>query len=290
MEIIFAKEKTVKNYSKWKDQEVVELFRFVEKQKAAGECLTNIFINFAKQTKRMPNSVRNYYYAELCNLMQNPTRCQKLQIDISLHKKIEPKEFTEDETKTVVTKILQMTAKGMSVRKACQTLANGEISLMVRYQNKFRSVVQKDKTMYNSCLQRVGEEVKLKTKTPNNIIKMPDRRNVLTESDINSLFLGLVKLVKKQTQDDLCKTYEKDKQKANDMLRKTLVEIAEKDNIIKQLRKQFKVLKQEKEQLCEEIKILRGKTVELKVERQKLSALKKFTQRYEQKIATEQTR
>ena len=290
MEIIFAKEKTVKNYSKWKDQEVVELFRFVEKQKAAGECLTNIFINFAKQTKRMPNSVRNYYYAELCNLMQNPTRCQKLQIDISLHKKIEPKEFTEDETKTVVTKILQMTAKGMSVRKACQTLANGEISLMVRYQNKFRSVVQKDKTMYNSCLQRVGEEVKLKTKTPNNIIKMPDRRNVLTESDINSLFLGLVKLVKKQTQDDLCKTYEKDKQKANDMLRKTLVEIAEKDNIIKQLRKQFKVLKQEKEKLCEEIKILRGKTVELKVERQKLSALKKFTQRYEQKIATEQTR
>ncbi|MBO5884311.1 MAG: hypothetical protein J6Q51_00780 [Clostridia bacterium] len=280
----------MKNYSKWKDQEVVELFRFVEKQKAAGECLTNIFINFAKQTKRMPNSVRNYYYAELCNLMQNPTRCQKLQIDISLHKKIEPKEFTEDETKTVVTKILQMTAKGMSVRKACQTLANGEISLMVRYQNKFRSVVQKDKTMYNSCLQRVGEEVKLKTKTPNNIIKMPDRRNVLTESDINSLFLGLVKLVKKQTQDDLCKTYEKDKQKANDMLRKTLVEIAEKDNIIKQLRKQFKVLKQEKEQLCEEIKILRGKTVELKVERQKLSALKKFTQRYEQKIATEQTR
>ena len=289
MEIIFAKEKTVKNYSKWKDQEVVELFRFVEKQKAVGECLTNIFINFAKQTKRMPNSVRNYYYAELCNLMQNPTRCQKLQIDISLHKKIEPKEFTEDETKTVVTKILQMTAKGMSVRKACQTLANGDISLMVRYQNKFRSVVQKDKTMYNSCLQRVGEEVKLKTKTPNNIIKMPDRRNVLTESDINSLFLGLVKLVKKQTQDDLCKTYEKDKQKANDMLRKTLVEIAEKDNIIKQLRKQFKVLKQEKEKLCEEIKILRGKTVELKVERQKLSALKKFTQRYEQKIVTEQT-
>ena len=113
---------------------------------------------------------------------------------------------------------------------------------------------------------------------------MPDRRNVLTESDINSLFLGLVKLVKKQTQDDLCKTYEKDKQKANDMLRKTLVEIAEKDNIIKQLRKQFKVLKQEKEKLCEEIKILRGKTVELKVERQKLSALKKFTQRYEQVI------
>ena len=284
MSIIKAEEKKVKNYSKWKDEEVKKLFMFVQTHKTKGECLTNIFFDFAKQTNRMPNSVRNYYYAELNNLIENKNRRDRLNIDISLHKKIDPKEFSIQETESVVTEILRMTSKGVSVRKACLTLAKGDIALMVRYQNKFRSVVQKNKELYQKCLQNIGKnEVRLKTKSPSNVIRIPDRRNILTESDINSLFLGLVKLVKKQAQDELVKMFERDKQKANEALRRTLVDIAEKDNLIKELRKQFKVLKLEKEKLSEEIKILRGKTAEQRYQNQKISALKKFTERYEQK-------
>lgn len=276
----------MKNYSKWKDEEVIKLFRFIESEKNKGEKLTNIFYNFAKQNNRMPNSVRNYYYAELNNLIQNQKRREKLKIDLTLHKKSDAKEFTTQETEQVVTEILKLTQKGMSVRKACLTLANQDISQMVRYQNKFRSTIEKNKELYQKCLNKIGQNsIKIKTKTPSNVIKIPDRRAVLTEGDINSLFLGLVKLVKKQTQDEISKIYEKDKQKANEMLRRTLVEIAEKDNLIKDLRKQFKVLKQEKDKLNDEIRLLRIKTAELKSGYLKIEKLKNFTQKYEQKSA-----
>lgn len=286
--IIFSKEKIVKNYSKWKDEEVKKLFDYVELYKSKGESLTNIFLSFAKQTNRMPNSVRNYYYHELNNLIENSKRREKLKIDISLHKKIDQKEFTIQETESVVTEILKLINNGMSVRKACLTLAKGDVSMMVRYQNKFRAVILKDKDLYQKCLSSIGGQIlKPKTKTPSNVIKMPDRRNILSESDINSLFLGLVKLVKKQAQDELSKLYEKDKQKANESLRRILVETAEKDNLIKDLRKQFKVLKQEKDKLCEEVKLLRGKAAEFKIHNQKINALKNFTKNYKNKTIKE---
>lgn len=273
----------MKQYSQWKDEEVIKLFRFIENGKKQNICLSTLFANYAKQTNRMPNSVRNYYYKELGCLMEDKSRQEKLGIDISLHQKIDQKEFTLTETETLVKQILSLTSKGVSVRKACLTLANGDISTMVRLQNKFRSVVIKEKELYEKCLSDLNcLGVKIKQK-PNNIIKMPDRRNILTESDINSLFLGLVKLVKKQATEEVVKLYQKDKQKANEHLRRMLVELAEKENELKNLRRQFKVVSQEKEKLSEELKVLRGKNAQLQIKQEKLSALKKFTNKFEQK-------
>ncbi len=271
----------MKNYSKWKDEDVISLFRFIEEGKLNNESLSKLFADFAHKTNRMPNSVRNYYYTELKCLEEDELRRKKLEIDISLHQKVEQKEFSEKETEDVIVNILKLTAKGISVRKACLTLANGDISEMVRLQNKYRMTMVKDKEMFKRCVEKLKKEgVNVKGKMPNNVVSMPDRR-LLTESDINSLFLGLVKLVKKQASEQANIMLKKDNEKANDMLRKTLVNLSEKEKEIKNLRKQFKVLSVENEKLCEEVKLLRGKNAELITKQNKLNALKKFKQKFE---------
>ena len=271
----------MKNYSKWKDEDVISLFRFIEEGKLNNESLSKLFADFAHKTNRMPNSVRNYYYTELKCLEEDELRRKKLGIDISLHQKVEQKEFSEKETEDVIVNILKLTAKGISVRKACLTLANGNISKMVRLQNKYRMTMVKDKEMFKKCVEKLKKEgVNVKGKMPNNVVSMPDRR-LLTESDINSLFLGLVKLVKKQASEQANIMLKKDNEKANDMLRKTLVNLSEKEKEIKNLRKQFKVLSVENEKLCEEVKLLRGKNAELITKQNKLNALKKFKQKFE---------
>ena len=258
----------MKIYSKWKDDKVIELFRFIEKGKSQNICLTKLFSEYAQKSGRMPNSVRNYYYNELENLINNPKRAKKLNIDVSLHQKNDSKEFSSQETKNLVLEILKKTAKGMSVRKACLSLASGDINLMVRYQNKFRSVVIKDKQLYDECVgelssQGMNVSIKQKSNLPNNVVKFKQRQQFLTDSDINSLFLGLVKLVKKQAGEEVSKGLKIQNEKANTMLRKTLVELTEKENEIKNLRKNFKVLCDSNQKLKEELKVIRGKNAEL---------------------------
>ena len=95
----------MKSYSQWTDEEVIKLFRFIEDGKKQNHNLSGMFSLYAKLTNRKPNSVRNYYYAELNELENNKERRENLGIDISLHQKVEQKEFTEDETENLVLEI-----------------------------------------------------------------------------------------------------------------------------------------------------------------------------------------
>lgn len=269
----------MKQYSKWKDGEVKKLFTFIEEGKKHNENLLSMFRLYAKITNRKPNSVRNYYYNELCELEQNKERRNALKIDIKNHQKVMQKEFSLDETKNLVTEILKLTSKGCSVRKACLMLANNNVTQMLRLQNKFKSVVIKDKQLYESCLQnlRLGNDT-LKQKKQNNIIQFMNPKANLTDNDINSLFLGLVRLVQKQTEEKTRQECNILNQNANQTLRKMLVKIYEKEKEIQKLRQQFKTSTQQNQKLNDELMLLRSQSLSIGQN----TKLKDFTQ----KIAT----
>lgn len=274
----------MKIYSRWKDEEVKKLFDFIENGRKNNVPLIKLFSQYAHLTGRKPNSVRNYYYIELEALQEDESRTKKLGIDLSIHKKNDQKEFSDDETRELVMKILQMTSKGISVRKACLTLANGDITQMVRFQNKFRTVVVKQKELFDECLSKLQtKDTKYISKRPDNVIAFRNNKTSLTDSDINSLFLGLVKLVKKQATEQATKNQEIEITRANNMLRKTLVSLRQKEDEIKSLQKNFKLLSKENEKLSEEIKLLRGKNAELLSSQTKMQGLKKFANRYKAK-------
>ena len=167
---------------KWSDQEVSALFRFVEANKDKGTPLIKIFKSYADLTKRHQNSVRNYYYKEILSLSNDNVRAKKLGIDLSMHVAKNVKPFSDEDTGKLINEINNLLGQGFSVRRACLTLASGDVGLMIRYQNKYRLETKYKKGSGNL----------------NNLIKMPTRQSGITDEEINALMLGLIKLVKKQ--------------------------------------------------------------------------------------------
>lgn len=273
----------MKKYCLWKDEEVKKLFSHIEDCTKKGICLTTAFKIYAESNKRKPNSVRNYYYAELSHLEENSQRRQNLGIDISLHQKTMPKYFSQDETNQQITQILKLYHQGYSIRKACLKIANGNIDQMVRLQNKYRTVLKKQPEIIQNIeknLENVGIEIK---KLPTNIISMPSRKTNLSESDINSLFMGLVKLIKNQAKQEYSTLSQKQHELANNSLRQMMLSISEKEKQIESLRKSFELLKNENQAYEQKILDLRTENANLRKlsSNQKMKNLKKFARSLE---------
>ena len=136
----------------WKDAEVKCLFDFVQEYNKSNKPLSQAFKDYAQKSGRKPNSVRNYYYLELSNLIENASRAKKLDISLAWHSKKQAKFFSEEETDQAMKKIDELGKCGYSVRKACLTIANGNIEEMVRLQNKYRAMTKKSQPKQSNVL------------------------------------------------------------------------------------------------------------------------------------------
>ena len=217
-----------KEFCAWQDEEVKTLFKFVEVKKSEGVPLIKIFDEFAKCTSRQQNSVRNYYYKEIKHLNENKDRLIKLGINLKNHLSKTPEPFSENDTKNVIENIKKLINEGYSVRGACLKLAGGNATKMVRYQNKYRSEVKYKKVE--------------KMEKMDNIIKMPIKKDIMSDEDINALFLGLVKLVKKQEASKAKMLFENELVHANEKLKRAIIDIANKQSQIEKLKTEISVL------------------------------------------------
>lgn len=218
----------------WKDEEVKDLFKEVESCKHGQTALKNAFCLHAKKYKRKPNSVRNYYYLEVENLKNDHARCKKLDIDLSNHDKTHFQNFGENEGNNLLEEVKNLTQQGLSVRSACLKLSDGDLTKMTRYQNKYQNM-------------------KKKFENDGKIIPFKQKQKMLTESDINSLFMGLVKLIKKTAVDDFMEKSKVERQSSNYLLKKAFLDLNQKDKQIAELRKDFEILKTENEKLQVEL-------------------------------------
>lgn len=127
-------EKTVLKSSRagWRADEIDRLWEEIRRANENGQPLRSVFEEMGDRLGRKPNSVRNYYYMRL--------RAQ----DHAAMRRAEPFEvFTEEEVYGLVRSVLQARGEGKSVRAAVMELAQGDHALMLRYQNKYRSVIKK---------------------------------------------------------------------------------------------------------------------------------------------------
>ena len=216
----------------WPREEVISLFGAVEEAKNKNISLKFAFIEHAKKYSRQPNSVRNYYYHEVDNLYKDKARKKELGIDLEKHKKSSIKYFSQEQENELMQKIEELVSKGHSVRKACFTLANGDVSEMLRYQNKYRNFSAKKKPVEN------------------NIIKFTSKKKEgLSESDLNSLFIGLVRLVKRSAVEEVNEKIKQEKENANNLLRQALLDLGKKEREFLTLKERFMKLKKENELL-----------------------------------------
>lgn len=116
----------------WKENETELLWHEVSRAMSDGRPLKHVFDEVAKHTGRKSNSIRNYYYA------QRKERGDELPMSRAMP--FVP--FSEDEVRMLMREVLAARAEGQSVRACVQRLGGGDRALVLRYQNKYRSVLK----------------------------------------------------------------------------------------------------------------------------------------------------
>ena len=118
----------------WKQEETDLLWREIKRASQNGAALRQVFDAVAQQTGRKPNSVRNYYYiAVKSGEAPDGLVCQRA---------LPFTPFDRDELHDLVSEVLRARAQGVSVRACVTALGNGDKSKILRYQNKYRSVLK----------------------------------------------------------------------------------------------------------------------------------------------------
>ncbi len=245
--------------SKWSNVEVKKLFQTVEKYKNENKSLLDAFKEFAKKSNRKPNSVRNYYYLEIRELSQNIERQKKLGIDLSNHKVNFSDKFSEEETKSLIKEILRQKCMGVSVRKSCLNLADGDLSKMVRFQNKFRNISATNRKLYEQCLSELKSEGLGIKSEKRNVVYMKPQERKLSDEDVNSLFLGLINLVKKTAIENVEKSLVSETEFANTTLRQTLSKLSQAEKTVSTLSSELSSLQIENKKIREENILLKTK-------------------------------
>ena len=130
----------------WQEAETARLFSAVEAANAAGTPLRSVFESLSDDLGRKPNSIRNYYYA--C-LRQQPESAQRSPAF---------RPFTPEETHELLRQVLMARGKGMSVRACVMEMSQGSHSRMLRYQNKYRTILKTRPEMIAQVCEELKQE------------------------------------------------------------------------------------------------------------------------------------
>ncbi|MDR0396012.1 MAG: DUF4349 domain-containing protein [Oscillospiraceae bacterium] len=131
----------------WKSEEVAALQTAIERANQSGEPLRGVFDDVSRLLGRKPNSIRNYYYAQLKN------------VDFAGRPRATPfKAFDQQEIRAMLKEILRGCASGSSVRACVANLAQGDKTRMLRYQNKYRSLIKSRPELVREVMQELEDE------------------------------------------------------------------------------------------------------------------------------------
>ena len=130
----------------WSDFESKLLWETAEEAQRRGQPLKGVFERIAQQTGRRPNSIRNYYYAQVRQQAGGQARAQRFV------------PFTQEEVDWLMEQVLRARAEGQSVRACLQRLSEGDHSRMLRYQNKYRSIIKNRPEYVQAMVERLNGE------------------------------------------------------------------------------------------------------------------------------------
>lgn len=130
----------------WSESENKLLWETADEAQQQGLPLKTVFEQIAKQTGRRPNSIRNYYYAQVRTREDGQSHTARFV------------PFTQSEVDWLMEQVLIARAEGQSVRACLQRLSGGDHSLMLRYQNKYRAVIKSRPDYVRSLVDRLNSE------------------------------------------------------------------------------------------------------------------------------------
>ena len=124
----------------WQKQEIDALQQSVEAAERSGESLRSVFERMSRQLGRKPNSIRNFYYAQV-RAAQGEDGARATPFET----------FSPEQ-------VLTARAQGVSVRACVRQMADGDRTRMLRYQNKYRSTVRTRPEIVRRVMDRLNEQ------------------------------------------------------------------------------------------------------------------------------------
>ncbi len=131
----------------WQQREIDALRLRIDEAAKSGESLRSVFDHLAQELGRKPNSIRNFYYAQV-----------RAQSEETMGRALPFETFSADEVEKLIESVLTARAQGMSVRACVRRLASGDRTLMLRYQNKYRSTVRTRPELVRKVMNRLASE------------------------------------------------------------------------------------------------------------------------------------
>jgi len=182
----------------WQQEEIDLLFSAVSEAAEQGKPLRDVFADVGVTLSRKPNSIRNFYYARVRETPELAARQTPF------------RSFTADEVHQLLRHVLIGRGKGQSVRACVNELADGDRAGMLRYQNKYRSILKNKPEM----LMEVAQELRMEgLPCPENVAACrryeraarPDDTSErlkphLTDPVVRSMVENLISLLERQPQ------------------------------------------------------------------------------------------
>jgi hypothetical protein len=128
----------------WKDEETQLLLNEVKKAEERKLPLKAVFMKVADATGRKPNSIRNYYYLKA---KEDGSGLDKRTVSFT--------PFTKAEIRKLIYDVLKSQGEGESVRSATLRLGGNDRHKMLRYQNKYRSVIKNNRALVQSVIEEL---------------------------------------------------------------------------------------------------------------------------------------
>lgn len=145
--------KNVLTRSGWSEAEEELLRERLSNAAHEGTPLREVFDSVAVETGRKPNSVRNYYYTALRSRIagkEEPALVRRERASFT--------PFTDEEIRQLLKNILTRQAAGMSVRACAMALGSGNRSRMLRFQNKYRSLLKNRRSLVEDVIRQLEQE------------------------------------------------------------------------------------------------------------------------------------
>lgn len=127
----------------WQKQEIDALQKYIGEAEQTGESLRSVFDRAAAELGRKPNSIRNFYYAQLRTQSEDAGRALPFET------------FSPAEVEQLIERVITARAQGMSVRACVRQLAGGDRTRMLRYQNKYRSTIRTRPELVRRVMDRL---------------------------------------------------------------------------------------------------------------------------------------
>lgn len=130
----------------WQKQEIEALQKSIDEAEKTGESLRSVFDRLSRELGRKPNSIRNFYYAQI-RTQEGGENGRALPFET----------FSPGEVEQLVESVLTARAQGMSVRACVRRLADGDRTRMLRYQNKYRSTIRTRPELVHRVMDRLTQ-------------------------------------------------------------------------------------------------------------------------------------